>query len=183
MTMYLTLHSALQRLAERRRDAQAAKAAVEKQAEIVKETPEGQILQTMTAKLCTLNAEVEELEQQVRGLTLRIYEEHQDKTPAPGGAWVKLFREVRYEAQQLLEWCQAHRPTYVMLSLDTKRVNKSADDLILDGAPLEIVQAPRAQIATDLSRFAAAGEGDALADYLASLTTDEAAVGVTGPEF
>ena len=55
----------------------------------------------------------------------------------------------------MLAWCLENRPSYVITTtrVDEARAKKAAEDLLQDGAPLEIKAEPQAIIAGDLGGY------------------------------
>jgi hypothetical protein len=80
------------------------------------------------------------------------YRATDNKAPAEG-VKVAIYHEAKYDPAALLSWCRGNRVTYVLESLDAKRIAKNAEDLVSDGAPIKVVDVPRAQIAADLSNY------------------------------
>ena len=155
--MDITLTEALTRLAELRRDGTDAEIAVSMAHEEVEKTPQAKLYATRVTELHQIKGEIATAEAEVRNLTLLAYAQTGDKKPATG-ATIKTFHELRYDDGAMLRWCQANRPTYVMLSIDRARIGKAAEDLRQDGAPLVIVEVPKPQIDKDLSKLLAVVE-------------------------
>lgn len=151
----MDLREALTKLAELRRDEEAARTAVDAAFEIVKSTPEYQAYEALAAKKAELSASRADAEQRVRDLTLAAFRATGDKAPMPGAA-VKLFRQVRYDSERVRDWCWTQAPT--LLVLDAHAFDEIGVVLIARGAPAEIAYDPRAQIGRDLSAYLTAAE-------------------------
>ena len=148
----MDLKEALTNLAEVRRDLDAAAQAVARAKQALEETAEAKALAELKKQQAALSGEYMATDDQARALVLAEFQATANKAPAKG-ADISIYHEAEYDPARLLAWCQERRPTYVLLSLDVKRIDKNADDLMRDGAPLQIVERPRVRIATDLSEY------------------------------
>ncbi len=156
----MDLHEALTKLAQGRQEQAELKEAAAKLQKALEATTEWQELQRIKAGEKEIEAEVKVADQAVRQATLEAFTATGDKHPMEGAS-IALFREVRYDMSALLAWCQQKRPSYVLVSVDTKRVAKNADDLIPDGAPIEIVLRPEVRLDPDLSQYVKEAEVEA----------------------
>ncbi len=81
---------------------------------------------------------------------MRDFKSTGNKAPAPG-VTIKVFRQLRYDSDEVLSWCKTNAPTFVRETLDRKSFDEVAH--ALEGAPIEIIAEPRAQLASDLSAY------------------------------
>ncbi len=148
----MDLVDAMATLAHLRRNLDRVGDDVKAHAERVSKLPEAVLLQKARECQATLAKDIADLEKRIRAEAVAGYNETGTKNPAPG-VTIKLYDSPCYDTAELLGWCQQNRPGYILKTLDVKRVAKAADDMMRDGAPMHVVEEPRATIATDLSDY------------------------------
>jgi len=101
--------------------------------------------------------ETRELEKQVEAEIQALREEAIEHFRATGdvrpheAVQIKIYKTVKYDDQTALKWCEERIPELVKKSIDKTKFEKVAKELQLDF--VEIIDEPRASIATDLSIY------------------------------
>ena len=95
------------------------------------------------------NQDVQRAEAAVRIAAVETYFATLNKKPAPG-VQIRLYRGIDYDPVQLLTWCKTNAPTLVVESLKDGFLQAVKN---LPGAPIDITDEPRPQIAADLSQY------------------------------
>ena len=141
----MELHEAVVCLAHWRKRTEDAQAKVRDMMNALMESPEYKAAAQESVDAHQMMCETEDT---VRRLAVDFYNATGD-TQAHDVVAIKLYTELRYEPLAALEYCREHLQQ--ALKLDTKLFERIAKVAALDF--VEIEQAPRATIASDLSEY------------------------------
>jgi hypothetical protein len=128
-----------------RYDVSVGKLAVDEQWKAVQQTDAYRMWEGSKVALQTIAQMLERAEGDLRKAAEDQYAVDKNKTPASGIA-IKLFDVPVYDAENALTWCMMNAQYLVKKSLDVKEFEKA----LPPGAPIEIKQVPRCQLASKL---------------------------------
>lgn len=128
---------------ELRYDREVGGLAVESQWKAVQKTNDYRMWEGSKADLQTIIQELEKAEEALRNAVIEQFAIDGNKTPALGIA-VKLFDVLIYNVEEAAAWCKENAP--YLFRFDAKAFEKAKPD----GAPIEVKQEPRCQLASKL---------------------------------
>ncbi|HOW77955.1 MAG TPA: hypothetical protein PK406_00760 [Verrucomicrobiota bacterium] len=143
----MNLQEALIELAKARKALDGAQARLDMAMLAMKMTPQYATVEVAQAGQRNAEELVTQAGALVRQLAIDAFVGTGNKTPSPGVS-IKLYKVAHYDPEAAKAWCRENAAGY--LALDTKRFEKAAPVLKDIGAPVQIIEDPRAVIASDL---------------------------------
>ena len=138
----------LVRLAEARREMEAAKEQLAERQAFLEDAPIYHAVVFARDWLRESQEQIARLTTQLRLEALEVYEATGNKKPWPG-VQIKMYTVVEFNEVEARNWCLEHADSF--LKLDTTSFKKTAENLV--GAPVTITREPRISIASDLSQY------------------------------
>lgn len=109
-------------------------------------TEAGRAWASQKSAVADLGLVVETAETDLRRMVAEHYEVHRNMRPV-AGVLVKTFKRLIYSVDEVLAWCEEKAPALV-----ERKLAKGFEKVIeyMPGAPVEVIQEPRVQIASEL---------------------------------